>query len=368
MNSFAKQKAALKMTLRNNEIIPVILSGGSGTRLWPLSTEARPKQFLSFVGQRSLIEETLTRCEGTGFDPRPIIIGASAHRFLLAEAAQHCGIKADILLEPARRDSCAAIVAGALQAVSRNPDALVLVLAADHMIPDHAAFRQAAVTAATAAAAGKIVTFGVVPTSPATGYGYILPGADSQFKGCFALSQFVEKPNLATAERYLKEGYLWNSGNFLFKAATFLAEATEFVPEVYDAVKQSLTDSVRDEDFIRIEETAFSRSPRISVDFAIMEKTKKAEVFPVDYAWSDIGSWDSVAAMATTDDSGNAIIGRGHAEDGRNIYIHSQGKLTTVVGVNDITVITTDDAVLVIGRGHSEKVKALAAKVEQGQI
>jgi mannose-1-phosphate guanylyltransferase / mannose-6-phosphate isomerase len=352
------------MNIKDLAIIPIVLSGGSGTRLWPLSTEAHPKQFLGFTGTQSLIEETLMRCVGVGFDPRPIIVGAVAHRFLLAEASQRCNIKADVLLEPMRRDSCAAMVAGALQAKSRDPNSLVLVLAADHLIPDNKAFQQAALTAAAAAAAGYIVTFGIVPIKPATGYGYILPGTESQFAGSFELKQFVEKPDIETAKRYMVEGYLWNSGNFLFKATTFLEEAKRLVPEVYSAVEKSLVNASRDTDFIRIEAMAFSESPSISVDFAIMEKTLRAQVFPVNYAWSDIGSWDSVAAIAPADTSGNSIVGQGYVEDGQNVLIHSQNKFTTVVGVDGIIVVTTQDAVLVIGKGHAEKVKSLADRIE----
>lgn len=343
----------------SSAIIPVILSGGAGTRLWPLSRETKPKQFMAFTSGATLLEATVQRCQGNAFDSRPIIVGAEAHRFLLAEAVRNLSLSADIVLEPLRRDSCAAIVAGALQARARHDDALVLVVAADHHIPDAAAFQNAVLTARPAAEAGRLVTFGVKPSTPSTGYGYIKPGETVPFDGLFKVAQFIEKPDIETAKRYLSQGYLWNSGNFLFRARDFLAEARQFVPAIVEAVSASLDNATRDPDFVRLDEAQFAKSPRISVDFAVMEKTAHACVLPVDYAWSDIGTWDSVAAAAAPDQQGNAVVGRGAVQQARNVFIHSHALTTAVVGVDDIMVVATPDAVLVIRRGESESVKTL---------
>jgi mannose-1-phosphate guanylyltransferase / mannose-6-phosphate isomerase len=340
------------------KVIPVILSGGSGTRLWPLSRSARPKQFLSFDGGPTMIQQTLLRCQGDGFDGRPIFVGADQHRFVLAEAARGLGVAADIVLEPMRRDSCAAIVAGALQAMARDEEAVILVVAADHHVPDAAAFAACVAEAVPAAEAGLLVTFGIKPRSPSTGYGYIMPGAPVA-GAVRRLQKFVEKPDHDTAVRYIADGYLWNSGNFLYKAKSFIAEAKVLVPDVVAAVAASLKGAERDRDFIRLDAEAFARSPQISVDFAIMEKTAKAAVLAVDYAWSDIGSWDAVAGSLAADAHGNAIVGDAVLKASRNVFVHSEGMLTTVLGCEDIVVVTTKDAVLVAKRGVTEKVKAV---------
>jgi mannose-1-phosphate guanylyltransferase / mannose-6-phosphate isomerase len=344
------------------KVIPVILSGGSGTRLWPLSRSAKPKQFLSFDGGPTMIQQTLLRCQGAGFDARPIFVGADQHRFMLAEAAQGLGVQADIVLEPMRRDSCAAIVAGALQAMARDKEAIILVVAADHHVPDAKAFAACVAEAVSAAETGLLVTFGIKPRSPATGYGYIMPG-DPAIGPVWRLQKFVEKPDHDTAVRYIKDGYLWNSGNFLYKAKSFIAEAKVLVPDVVAAVAASLKAAERDRDFIRLHAGAFAKSPQIAVDFAIMEKTKNAAVLPVDYAWSDIGSWDAVAGSLRADENGNAVVGDAVIEASRNVMVHSDGMLTTVLGCEDIIVVTTKDAVLVAKRGATEKVKALVDKL-----
>ena len=345
-------------------VIPVILSGGSGTRLWPLSRQERPKQFLSFDGGPTMIQQTLKRCQGQHFASRPVFVGADQHRFMLADAAQGLGVTADIVLEPMRRDSCAAIVAGALYAMARDNEALILVLAADHHVPDVAAFQACVAEAVPAAEAGLLVTFGIKPRFPATGYGYILPG-DPASGTVRRLRKFVEKPNQETAERYIREGYLWNSGNFLYKAKSFIAEAQALVPDVVDAVASSLKAADRDRDFIRLQAASFAASPQISVDFAIMEKTAKAAVLPVDYEWSDIGSWDAVAASLPADAHGNIVVGHGVIESGRNVMVHSEGMLTAVLGCEDIVVITTKDSVLVAKRGMTEKVKSIVEALDK---
>jgi mannose-1-phosphate guanylyltransferase/mannose-6-phosphate isomerase len=345
-------------------IIPVILSGGSGTRLWPLSRNAKPKQFLSFGGGPTLIQQTAQRCQGEGFDPRPIFVAAEAHRFMVAEAAAEIDIQADIMLEPMRRDSCAAIVAGALQATARNKDALILVLAADHHIPDIAEFQKAVRSAAPAANDGWLVTFGIKPKSPHTGYGYILPGEATGAGPVARVARFVEKPNLKTAESYVTQGYLWNSGNFLFKASVFLDETRKLAPGIVEAVDASLQHAQADLSFLRLTGEDFAKSPQISVDFAVMEKTARAAVLPVDYAWSDIGSWDAVAKSGVADRDGNVVVGRGVAEASHNVMIHSEGKLTTVLGLDNVVVVSTRDAILVAAKSATEKVKDLVAHLK----
>jgi mannose-1-phosphate guanylyltransferase / mannose-6-phosphate isomerase len=344
-------------------IIPLILAGGAGVRLWPLSRGQAPKQFLRLGEQITFLHQTLKRCSGKLFDQSPIIVGSADNRAQLLDMAQSLNLSADIVLEPMRRNSCAAIVAGSLRALERDPDALVLVLAADHHIPDAEAFHEATLQATVAASAGKIVTFGIVPRHPATGYGYIMPTNDQVGGGALKVQRFVEKPNAETAARYITSGYLWNSGNFLFKARTFVDEVKFLAPDVLIAVQEALLQSERDRDFIRLDAEAFARSPNISVDYAIMEKTNHASVLPVEYFWSDIGTWDAVASALTPDDNGNAMIGRGVMERSRNVLVHSERLLTAVIGCEDIVVITTGDAVLVARKGATEDVKALVDRL-----
>ncbi len=344
-------------------VIPVILSGGSGTRLWPLSRASKPKQFLRFGRPNSLFQETVLRCRSAVFDPRPIIVGADAHRFLLAEDLRDISVEADILLEPVARNSCAAIVAGCLQALSRDPHAMVLALAADHFIPDAEAFSEAVAAACGDAERGLLVTFGITPRHPATGYGYIAPGPE-RHGASFAVQSFIEKPDQAAAARHIADGYLWNSGNFLFKAATFLNEAQRLAPEIVSAVRQAFEGASRDLDFLRLEPEAFAAAPPVSVDYAVMEKTSHAAVLPVSYQWSDVGSWGAVSDLHETAAGGNAIIGDAVVLDGQDNLVHSEGRLTAVVGMSGAVVVATRDSVLVAARERSEDVKALVAKLE----
>jgi mannose-1-phosphate guanylyltransferase/mannose-6-phosphate isomerase len=342
-------------------IIPVILSGGSGTRLWPLSRASKPKQFLGFGTRHSLFQETLLRCRSAVFDKRPIIVGSEAHRFLLAEDLLEIGTDADILLEPVARNSCAAVAAGCLRALQRDGEAMVLVLAADHHIPDADAFSAAVEAASQDARAGRLVTFGIEPDRPATGYGYIKPGP--KLNHASSVEAFIEKPSREKAEQYLAQGYLWNSGNFLFRAASFIEELTRLEPDVLVAVEQSLKDARRDLDFVRLD-AAFAGAPSISVDNAVMERTDKAAVLAVSYAWSDVGSWDAVAQIAETDEGGNAIIGNAVITSGGNNLVHSERRLTTLLGVDDLVVVTTADAVLVARKASAEGVKELVRHLQ----
>jgi mannose-1-phosphate guanylyltransferase / mannose-6-phosphate isomerase len=350
--------------MQQTNIIPIILSGGAGTRLWPLSRNAKPKQFLRFGTEHSLLQETLLRCSGELFDTKPIVVSGDAQRFLIAEDLRELAIKADIVLEPMRRDSCAAIAAGCLQALKRSQDALVFVLAADHKIPDHNAFSKAVQVAVQDAQAGYLTTFGIKPTYAATAYGYIKPGPVLRDGGSAKLEKFVEKPDAITAAKYLDDGYLWNSGNFLFSAKVFLTELEKSAPQILAAVQASFSRARFETDFIWLEKEAFSRSPQISVDYAVLEKTDRAAVLAVDYSWSDIGSWDAVHDLLPHDAHQNAVVGHGLVLNGANNLVHSNTLLTALIGVDDLAVVVSDDAILVTKRGHSENVKILVAELQ----
>jgi mannose-1-phosphate guanylyltransferase/mannose-6-phosphate isomerase len=344
-------------------IIPVILSGGSGTRLWPLSRATKPKQFLNFGSRYSLFQDTVLRCRSDLFDPRPILVGADAHRFLIAEDLLQIGITADILLEPVARNSCAAIAAGCLHALTRTTDALVLVLAADHHIPDTAAFEQAVLAARQIAHAGRLVTFGVLPEKAATAYGYICPG--EAVGACFEVASFVEKPTEILAQEYVAKGFLWNSGNFLFRADCFLSELQRFQPDILTSVETAYGAAQRDLDFLRLDRAGFESCLSISVDYAVMEKTDRAVVLPVSYAWSDVGSWDAVAAVIERDHAGNAVVGDAALIDSSRNLVHSESQLTTMIGVDDLVVVSTKDSLLVAKKERAQDVKELVARLQK---
>ena len=350
--------------MTGSPIIPVVLSGGAGVRLWPLSRAAKPKQFLKIGGEHSLIQQTILRCSDPIFDQRPIIVSSESQRFLVAEDLRAINVAGEIVLEPMRRDSCAAVAAGCLIALKRAPDAMVLVLAADHRIDENDKFTAAIAQAQIDAQEGYLTTFGVQPTCAATGYGYIKPGEFLRFNGCQKIERFVEKPNTETAERYMREGYLWNSGNFLFLAARFIEELKIHAPAILEAVAASVENAVRDTDFIRLNAADFAGSPLISVDYAVMEKTKKAAVYSVDYRWNDIGSWDAVHDILDHDEFNNAVEGSGLVVDGRNNLVHSDDCVTVLAGVDDLIVVSTADVVYVGRRGQSEKMKALVNELK----
>lgn len=344
-------------------LIPVILCGGAGSRLWPASRETYPKQLFAFGGGNSLFQDTVARVAGEGFG-RPVIVTGNDYRFLVAEQLRALGIEADILLEPMRRDSCAAIAAAAAFALSRDPDSIVLVLAADHAIPDMESFRAHALRGIKAAEAGHIVTFGIKPGFAATGYGYIRPGAGLPgLAGVNAIAAFVEKPDAATAAAYVEAGYLWNSGNFLFGARVFLDELARMAPDVHGPATAAVTAALRDMDFLRLDGAAFSQARPTSVDYAVMEKTALAAVVPSDFGWSDIGSWAAVWDLAAKDADGNAATGDVVFQSAANCYAYSPHMLTTVVGVENLVVVTTRDAVMVTAKEKSEDVKALVTRL-----
>lgn len=344
------------------------MSGGAGTRLWPLSRNSRPKQFLNLGGEQSLFQSTLMRCSHDLFHENPIVIGANDHRFLIAEDLARLDIKADIILEPVQRNSCAAIVAGCLQALERETDPIVIILAADHAIHDMDGFALTVSSAIEAATQGYLITFGIRPDYPATGYGYILPSKDNEICGGYQASSFVEKPDQKLAIQYLEEGYLWNSGNFMFKASAFIEEARKYAPEVVEAVSRAHHEKKTDLDFLRLNKASFEQSPSISVDYAIMEKTRQCVVFAATHDWSDIGTWNSVWRNLPQDDANNAILGDVTIRDGANNLVHSRDRLTSLLGVDDTIVVVTRDVVLVCDQSRSEDIKSIVGNLkEQGR-
>jgi mannose-1-phosphate guanylyltransferase/mannose-6-phosphate isomerase len=349
----------------NSNITPVIMCGGAGSRLWPASRESYPKQLISFGDGGSLLQNTLARVTGDGYGPAIVITGEE-HRFLVAEQVRASGCKAEIVLEPARRDSCAAVTAACALAAQTAPDALVLVLAADHAIPDAASFNEHVMAGAGSARDGRLVTFGIRPTEPATGYGYIRPGRALDGEGRVReIEAFVEKPARDVAERYLADGYLWNSGNFLFRADVFLSEVARLAPDIHDPVVKSVAEASRDLDFVRLQRDAFLAARPQSVDFAVMEKTRLAAVVPSDFAWSDIGSWAAVWQLADKDAGGNAAMGDAMFHDARNCHVHTTHQLTAVVGLEDVVVVATRDALLVAAKSAAEQVKNVVSALNK---
>jgi mannose-1-phosphate guanylyltransferase / mannose-6-phosphate isomerase len=348
------------------KIIPVILCGGGGTRLWPVSRESMPKQFVPLIGQGSTFQQVITRISKPELFGRPIIITNSEFRFVVAEQLRDCGISADIVLEPSRRDSGPAVAIATAIASERDPQSLVLVLAADHIIRKMPDFLEACRHAAETAALGRIVTFGVHPTYAATSYGYIRPGARLNGASVQEVDAFIEKPDVETAQKYVADQYLWNSGNFLFSAATMWDEIERLEPLMAEAAKASIAASARDLDFLRLAPEPFARAPKKSIDYAVMERTNRAAVIPVDIGWSDIGSWNTVWDILDHDSMGNAIQGAAVLSDTRNSFVLSEDPiLTTVIGLEDVIVISTSDAVLVTQRGKAEEVKELVEQLKR---
>lgn len=353
-----------KVTRVSRQIIPVILCGGTGSRLWPASRETYPKQLFAFDGGLSLFQETLSRVDSECFG-RPIIVTGNDHRFLVAEQMRALGREGDILLEPMRRDSCAAIAAAAAYASARDPEAVLLVLAADHAIPDVEAFRSHVERGKLAAESGWIVTFGIRPDHPATGFGYIRPGPPLEaLNRVCEIEAFVEKPDLATAQRHLEDGYLWNSGNFIFRAGGFLTELAKFAPDIHGPAVAAVREAKSDLDFLRLDAEAFGRARTQSVDYAVMEKTALAAVVLSDFTWSDIGSWSAVWDLAVKDADGNAAVGDGVFHASRNSFVYSPNLLTAIVGLDDAVVVSTRDVVMVTSRTRAEDVKNLVTQLK----
>jgi mannose-1-phosphate guanylyltransferase / mannose-6-phosphate isomerase len=343
---------------------PVLLSGGSGTRLWPLSREAYPKQFLPLASERTMVQDTWLRVAPLAAT-RPIVVANEEHRFLVAEQLRQIGAPAPhILLEPVGRNTAPAIAAAALQAMAEGADPILLVLPSDHVVRDAEGFRRAVEAAMPAAGDGALVTFGIVPDAPETGFGYIHAEAGD---GLRKVSRFVEKPDATTAQSYLDAGgYYWNSGMFLFRASRYLEELERFRPDIVAAVRAAFTEARQDGDFVRLDKDAFAASPSDSIDYAVMEKTAHAMVLPVDIGWNDVGSWSALWDVAERDAGGNAHHGDVIAVDTRNSYAYAQ-RLVALVGVDDIVVVETDDAVLVARKDRVQEVKQVVAQLKDGQ-
>lgn len=337
---------------------PVIMCGGSGTRLWPASREAFPKQFAPIIGPRSTFQETMLRVADPAIFGRPVVIASHAHRFMVERQLAEIGAEADILLEPAARDSGPAIIASSLFVEAATPGALVLVLAADHMVLRPEAFRAAVASGRAAAAEGAIVTFGIVPTSPATGYGYIEPGAaiDGAVR---RVARFVEKPDAETALRYIQKGYVWNSGNFLFRPDVVIAEYAAREAGSVDAIRAALAKARTDLGVPILDETAFTAARKVSFDYAVMEHTARAAVVAGEFGWSDIGGWDALWAIAEQDAAGNVARGDAAFFATKNTYVSTEGQLVATLGVEDLVVVATRDAVLVADRGRAGEVKGV---------
>ena len=342
----------------------VLLSGGSGTRLWPLSREAYPKQFLPLAGEDTMLQATWRRVAPVA-GAAPIVVAGEDHRFLVAEQLRQVGVAAaSILLEPVGRNTAPAIAAAALQAMADGDDPLLLVLPSDHVVRDAEAFRAAVQEASAAADAGALVTFGIVPTAPETGFGYIQAEAG---EGVRKVLRFVEKPDAATAQSYLDAGgYYWNSGMFLFRASRYLEELARFRADILDGARAAFETARRDGDFVRLAADAFAATPAESIDYAVMERTDAAMVLPVDIGWNDVGSWSALWDVAERDAAGNAHHGDVIAVDSRNSYAWSR-RLVALVGVDDIVVVETDDAVLVARKDKVQQVKDVVAQLKQEQ-
>ncbi|MBU6497743.1 MAG: mannose-1-phosphate guanylyltransferase/mannose-6-phosphate isomerase [Rhodospirillales bacterium] len=346
-------------------IVPVILSGGSGTRLWPVSRESFPKQFWPLISARTMIQETAARALGEAFAD-PLVVCNQEHRFVVAEQMRELGITgARIVLEPVGRNSAPAITAAALLIAETDPEAVLWMMAADAAIGDDAALRLALDAAVAAARAGHIVTFGMRPTAPETGYGYIEVGAALPgLAGVHALTRFVEKPDAATAAGLVADGrHLWNSGMFVFTAATLLAEMERHAPEVLAAVRRAVAARVQDLDFIRLDPDAFRACPSISIDYAVAERTTRAAVVPADLGWSDVGSWAALWELGAKDAQGNVAVGEVMFEGAGNCYARSDGIMTAVVGLDDAVVVVTEDAVLAMHRDRAQDVKRVVDRL-----
>ncbi|EFL6529349.1 mannose-1-phosphate guanylyltransferase/mannose-6-phosphate isomerase [Escherichia coli] len=340
-------------------IIPIIMAGGSGTRLWPLSRSLYPKQFLSLINENSLLQETLKRLDGLNCLP-PVIVSNNEHRFIVAEQLRQFGVDDfQIILEPVGRNTAPAVALAALKSLELHGDHHMLVLAADHAIQDIEAFHAAVLAAEQESVDNKLVTFGIVPTKPETGYGYIKKGEQVK-NSVFKVNSFVEKPDLETAKNYLEQKcYLWNSGMFMFKASVYLDELKKFRPDILAACKESLSSASTDLDFIRLNSDVFAECPDESIDYAVMEKTQDCVVIPLDADWSDIGSWTSLWEISEKDEHENVSHGDVINYNSRNNYIYSEGSLISTVGVNNLIIVQTKDALLVAQQDNVQDIKKI---------
>ena len=347
------------------KITPIILCGGSGTRLWPLSRKQRPKQYLQLISDNTMLQETILRLRGLDDLTDPIVVCNAEHRFLAAEQCQQIDITSPtILLEPAGRNTAPAIAAAALQSLKKTDNASLLILSADHDIQDIEAFHRAINIASQQAQRGKLTTFGVVPTDANTRYGYIKASPEA-IDGAYNVEAFVEKPDLKTAERYLVKGnYLWNSGMFMFKAETFISELTTHSPEIITSVSNAINNAKYDLDFIRLSKQAFELSPSDSIDYALMEKSNNVVVVPLDAGWSDIGAWSALHNIGKKDANGNVFKGDVIAKDTTNTYINANHHMVATIGVDNLIVVDTYDATFIATQDKAQEVKSIVESLE----
>jgi mannose-1-phosphate guanylyltransferase/mannose-6-phosphate isomerase len=342
------------------KIIPVIMCGGSGTRVWPESRESLPKQFIPLIGETSTFQSIVKILGDRAVFETPIVLTNVDYRFRVAEQLEEIGAEGLVALEPTRRDSGPAVAVASALAAQTAPDAVVAVLAADHVFNDGKRFVQLCKEAGEAAARGAIVTFGVKPDHPATGFGYIRAGELIDDAGRVRkVAAFVEKPDAATAERFLAEGYLWNSGNFVFRADVMLEELKRFEPEMASAAEAAVAGARKDLNFLLLDKESFAKAPKKSIDYAVMERTDKAAVIVADVGWSDVGQWSTVWRLSERDGDGNSLRGHAIALDSRNMLVRSTDQLTAVVGLENVIVVTTHDAVLVAHQNQADRVKQL---------
>ena len=347
-------------------ILPVIMAGGSGTRLWPLSRGNYPKQFLTLSGEHTMLQSTLNRLNGLAHNPAMLICNEE-HRFIAAEQVRQLGVEySGIFLEPVGRNTAPAIALAAFKALESEQDPLLLVLSADHVIEDIAAFQSSVNKAVELARQGKLVTFGIVGNKPETGYGYIKRG--NAIESGFVVDSFVEKPNLETAKQYIESGdYYWNSGMFLFKASRYLSELKDHRPDIYEACENAIKLQNNDLDFIRVDKATFEACPDESIDYAVMEHTKDAVVVPMDAGWSDVGGFSALWDVSTKDENGNVFKGDVKAVNTKNTLVFGEDKLVATVGVEDLVIVNTKDAVLVAHKNESQKVKAIVQQLKDEQ-
>ncbi len=345
-------------------LTPVLLSGGVGSRLWPVSRESHPKQFLPLAGELSMLQETLQRTLGLA-ESAPLVVCNEEHRFMVAEQLRQVDLAASaLILEPEGRNTAPAVALAALQAVRDDPEALLLVLPADHLIQNVAAFVEAVGKAVPLALQGRLMTFGVVPSAAETGYGYIKCGAALE-PGLYDLERFVEKPDVETAQAYLESGnYLWNSGMFLLRASTYLEQLGQHNPDILASCRQAMEGAARDMDFVRPDAAAFAACPSNSIDYAVMEKTDAGGVVSLDCGWSDVGAWSALWDVADRDADGNAVIGDIILDNCQNSYFRSDSRLVAATGVRDLVVVETADAVLVADRDRVQDVKRIVEQLK----
>tara|TARA_Y100001968_G_scaffold264314_1_gene253143 strand:- start:360 stop:1802 length:1443 start_codon:yes stop_codon:yes gene_type:complete len=351
--------------MKKDHLLPIILCGGTGSRLWPLSRESYPKQYLSLIedSSKSLLQQTLERLSGITNKEDPIFICNEDHRFILAEQLRTINAKAKrIILEPFARNTAPAIAIAALKAIENDSDPILLVLASDHLIKDKARFLKSIAAAKDCAEKGKLVTFGIIPTSPEVGFGYIESDEPLEIDSFVpsTISKFIEKPDIEKAKKLVSDPrFTWNSGMFLFKASVFLKELEKYSPQVIKSCKKALKENLFDMDFQRLDKEAFRNCPNTSIDFAVMEKTKLGVVFPLNVGWSDVGSWKSIWEVSNKDDKGNVLIGNVITKDLNNCYVRSESRLIVGLGVDDLLIVETNDAILIANKNHDQEVKKI---------